>query len=183
MGRSSAYEDKMKKTLDVLAKQFAAVRAGRANPAILDKVRVDYYGTPTPVNQVAAVSVSEAHTLVIQPWDVSVSQNIVKAIEQSDLGINPQNDGKLIRLNFPSLNEERRHDLVKTIHKYAEESKVSIRAIRRDALDSFKNMKKKSEMTEDELAGEEKSMQDLTDKYCKKIDEMFNIKEKDIMAI
>ncbi|MEG6572537.1 ribosome recycling factor [[Clostridium] cellulosi] len=183
MAQSSDYEEKMKKTVAALAKEYGTIRAGRANPAILDKIRVDYYGTPTPINQIAAISVVEARILQIQPWDASATKNIEKAILASDLGINPQNDGKIIRIAFPPLSEERRKELVKTVHKYAEESKIAIRSIRRDALDDFKAQKKKSLITEDDLKDAEKEMQKLTDKYCKEIDEMSAQKEKEIMEI
>ena len=172
----------MKKTLAAIETEFAAIRAGRANPAILNKVMVDYYGTPTPVNQMAAVSVVEARTLVIQPWDISMLRAIEKAINTSDIGINPQNDGKIIRLTFPSLNEERRKEIVKSIRKYEEEGKVAVRAIRRDALDSFKEQKKKSVLTEDDLKDAEKQIQDLTDKYCKEVEEISQKKETEIMS-
>lgn len=183
MAQASDYEEKMKKSVAALAKEYGTIRAGRANPAILDKIRVDYYGTPTPINQLAAISVVEARILQIQPWDASVTKNIEKAILASDLGINPQNDGKIIRIAFPPLSEERRKELVKTIHKYAEESKVAIRSIRRDALDDFKAQKKKSIITEDDLKDAEKEIQNMTDKYCKEIDEMSAKKEKEIMEI
>lgn len=183
MAQIKDYEEKMKKSTAALANEYGAIRAGRANPAILDKIRVDYYGTPTPINQVAAISVVEARTLQIQPWDASTTKNIEKAIIASDLGINPQNDGKVIRISFPPLSEERRRELVKTIHKYAEDAKVAIRAIRRDALDDFKAEKKKAAITEDDLKDLEKKVQNLTDKYCKEIDAMSERKEKEIMDI
>lgn len=181
--RVKDYEVKMQKTVSVLSGDYAAIRAGRANPAILDKLTVDYYGSPTPINQMAAISVSEARVLVIQPWDASTLKDIEKAIQISDIGINPMNDGKLIRLTFPQLTEERRKEIVKSIGKYAEDSKVAIRSVRRDALDKFKALKKNSELTEDDLKGLEKDMQDLTDKYCKEIDELAKKKEKEIMEI
>lgn len=183
MAQFKTYEEKMNKTLAALSSEFAAVRAGRANPAILDKVRVDYYGTPTPINQIAAVSVTEARTLTIQPWDISVLKAIEKAILTSDIGINPQNDGKVIRLNFPPLNEERRRELQKEVHKYAENAKIAIRAIRRDAMDDFKAQKKKSEITEDDLKDAEKKIQEMTDKFCKEIDEMCDKKSKELLEI
>lgn len=183
MAECKDYEEKMKKTISALANEFTAVRAGRANPAILDKLRVDYYGTPTPINQVAAIAVVEARALTIQPWDASITKAIEKAILTSDLGINPQNDGRIIRINFPPLNEERRNELNKSIHKYAEEAKVAIRSIRRDAMDDFKAQKKKSVLTEDDLKSMEKKMQDLTDKYCKEIDTMCAVKEKELLEI
>ena len=177
------YEEKMKKTTTSLSNEFATVRAGRANPAILDKLRVDYYGTPTSIGQIAAIAVVEARTLTIQPWDATATKAIEKAILTSDLGINPQNDGKIIRINFPPLNEERRRDLDKSIHKYSEDAKVAIRSIRRDALDDYKAQKKKSVITEDDLKFAEKKMQDLTDKYCKEIDVMCAIKEKELLEL
>lgn len=177
------FDEKMGKTLSVLEGEFKAIRAGRANPAVLDKVTVDYYGAPTQINQMAAVSVSEARVLVIQPWDASTLKDIEHAINASDIGINPQNDGKVIRITFPPLTEERRKEIVKSIHKMAEDAKVSIRSIRRAAIEKFKAMKKNSEMTEDALAGAEKDMQDLTDKYCKEIDAMSAQKEKEILEI
>ncbi|MDD3833714.1 MAG: ribosome recycling factor [Oscillospiraceae bacterium] len=176
-------EEKMKKTIQVLIGEYAGIRAGRANPAVLDKVTIDYYDVPTPINQVAAVSAPEARTLLIQPWDKSIIKLIEKAIQTSDIGINPQNDGSVIRLIFPPLTEERRRDLVKGIYKYAEESKIAIRSIRRDAIDKLKELKKKSEITEDDLKTAEKRTQDLTDKYCKEIDDVASNKDKDIMEI
>jgi ribosome recycling factor len=177
------YEEKMQKTITALANEFATVRAGRANPAILDKLRVDYYGTPTAIGQIAAIAVVEARTLTIQPWDATATKAIEKAILTSDLGINPQNDGKIIRINFPPLNEERRRDLDKNIHRYSEDAKVAIRSIRRDALDDYKAQKKKSVITEDDLKVAEKKMQDLTDKYCKEIDIMCAKKEKELLEL
>jgi ribosome recycling factor len=176
-------ENRMKKSLSVLQSDYGAVRAGRANPAVLDKIRVDYYGTPTPINQLAAIAVSEARILTIQPWDVSICKAIERAIETSDLGINPQTDGKIIRLTFPPLSEERRKDLVKEISKMNEECKIAIRAIRRDAIDKLKEEKKNSELTEDDLKHAEKKAQDLTDKYCKEADKLFEDKKKEIMEI
>lgn len=176
-------EEKMKKTLQVLAGDYAAIRAGRANPAVLDKIVVDYYGAPTPIPQMAAVSVSEARVLVIQPWDASTLTPIQKAIQTSDLGINPTNDGKVIRIMFPQLTEERRKEITKDVSKLCEESKVAIRSIRRDAIDKFKAMKKNSEITEDDLKTAEKDIQTLTDKYCKEADDMSVKKEKEIMSV
>lgn len=178
-----AAEDKMNKTVNALVNEFAAIRAGRANPAVLDKVLVDYYGVPTPVNQMAAVSVPEARTLLIQPWDKSSMKAIEKAIQTSDIGLNPQNDGSALRLQFPPLTEERRKELVKGIYKYAEEAKVAVRSVRRDALEKLKDMKKKADITEDDLKNGEKKMQDLTDKFCKEIDGIAAKKEKEIMEI
>lgn len=183
MADCKQYEEKMKKTVSALSAEYGGIRAGRATPAVLDKLRVDYYGTPTPIGQVAAISVAEARTLVIHPWDSSVLKAIEKAILTSDLGISPQNDGKLIRINFPPLTEERRHELDRTVHKYAEDAKVAIRAIRRDALEVFKASKKKSVITEDDLKDAEKQMQDLTDKYCKEIDKTAADKEKEILEV
>ena len=176
-------EEKMNKTLNALSNEFAGVRAGRANPAVLDKIVVDYYGVPTQINQLAAISITEARILLIQPWDASTIKSIEKAINTSDLGINPQSDGKVIRIVFPQLTEERRRDLGKSLHKYAEEAKVAIRSIRRDAIEKFKEMKKKAEITEDDLKNSEKNMQDLTDRYCKEIDVMTAKKEKEIMEV
>ncbi len=177
------YEEKMKKTLDVLSKEFAAIRAGRANPAVLDKITVDYYGAPTPINQMAAISVAEARVLVVQPWDRSTLKSIEKAIQASDIGINPNNDGSVLRIAFPPLTEERRKELCKGIGKTTEDAKVAIRSIRRDANDKFKAMKKSSEITEDDQKNLEKEIQDLTDKYCKEADTMGSAKEKEIMEI
>lgn len=176
-------EEKMQKTVSVLTSEYMAIRAGRANPAVLDKIMVDYYGAPTAINQLAAVSVTEARVLTVQPWDASVCRAIERAIQTSELGINPQSDGKTIRLIFPQLTEERRRDLVKDIAKMSEESKIAIRSIRRDAIDKLKTMKKNSELTEDDLKQAEKKTQDLTDKYCKEIDGIFAKKEKEIMEI
>ncbi|OUN06489.1 ribosome recycling factor [Flavonifractor sp. An92] len=177
------YDDKMQKTIEVVKSDFASVRAGRANAAVLDKISVDYYGSPTPINQVAAISSPDPRTLTIQPWDSSLLKAIEKAIQTSDLGINPQNDGRLIRLSFPQLTEERRRDLSKQVKKYAEAGKVAIRNIRRDAVDSYKSMKKKGEITEDDLKEYEKEMQDLTEKSCKQIDELTAKKEAELMAV
>ena len=176
-------EEKMKKTVSVLNSEYAGMRAGRANASVLDKIRVDYYGTPTPINQMAAVSVAEARILTIQPWDKTTLGPIEKAILASDIGINPQNDGVTIRLIFPQLTEERRKDLCKDVKKMAEESRVAVRSIRRDALDKLKKMEKASEITEDDLKVAEKKIQDYTDKFIKEIDKSADEKEKDIMAI
>lgn len=176
-------EEKMGKTVSVLNNEYGALRAGRANAAVLDKVKVDYYGTPTPVNQMAAVSVAEARILTIQPWDTSTLQAIEKAILASEIGINPQNDGRIIRLVFPQLTEERRRELGKDVKKMAEDSRVAIRSIRRDGIDKAKKMQKDSEITEDDLKVAEKKIQDLTDKYIKEIDKAAEAKEKDIMEI
>lgn len=174
---------KMKKTTEVLSAQFDSVRAGRANAAVLDQIRVEYYGTATPINQIATIATPDPRSLSIQPWDASSLKIIEKAILESDLGINPQNDGKIIRLVFPQLTEERRKDLIKQVKKYAEEAKVAIRNIRRDALEKFKDKKKKSEITEDDLKIVEKDLQKLTDDYIKEIDEIAAKKEKELLAI
>lgn len=176
-------ESKMKKSIDHLMEEFDSIRAGRANPAVLDHIMVNYYDTPTPINQLAAVSVAEARVLVIQPWDMSVLRGIEKAIQTSDLGVNPQNDGKVIRLVFPPLNEERRKELTKDVSKLGEEAKVAIRAIRRDAIEKLKEMKKAGDITEDDLKQAEKKIQDLTDKYVKNAEDCAQKKEKEIMAI
>ena len=176
-------ESKMKKTAEVLKTQLASVRAGRANAAVLDQITVDYYGVPTRVNQLAAVSVSEARTLVIQPYDKSTLKSIEKAIQVSDLGINPQNDGKVIRLTFPPLTEDKRREIVKDVKKLAEDCKVAIRSIRRDCMDKLKKMQKNGEITEDDLKYGEKEMQDITDKFVKETDSVAAEKEKEIMAI
>ena len=176
-------ESKMTKSVDRLKGEFAAIRAGRANPAVLDKVMVDYYGTPTPVNQMAAVSVSEARILVIQPWDVSTLKAIEKAIITSDVGITPTNDGKVLRLVFPQPTEDRRKELCKEIKKYGEETKVAVRAVRRDTMETFKTMKKNSEITEDDLKSCEKDIQNLTDKFCKNIDSLVSEKEQEVMSL
>ena len=176
-------EEKMGKTVSVLSDEFASIRAGRANSAVLDKIKVDYYGTPTPINQMAAVSVAEARILTIQPWDVSTLHPIEKAIQASDIGINPQNDGRIIRLVFPQLTEERRKELCKDVKKLAEDSRIAVRSIRRDGIDKVKKMEKASEITEDDLKIAEKKLQDLTDKYIKDIDKLADEKEKEIMAI
>lgn len=176
-------EERMNRRIDHLNNEYSAIRAGRANPAVLDKVTVDYYGAPTPINQLAAVSVTEARTLIIQPWDVSVLTPIERAIQMSDVGINPQNDGKALRMVFPPLTEERRKELVKDVKELAEEAKVGIRNVRRDAVDKFKAMKKNSEITEDDLKQAEKKTQDLTDKFVKEIDAIAEKKQKEIMSI
>ena len=179
----SHIEEKMKKSLNVLDEQLGNVRAGRANPKILDKILVEYYGTPTPINQVANIMVPEARMITIQPWDSSLLKEIEKEIQKSDIGINPNNDGKLIRLVFPELTEERRKELVKDVKKIAEESKVAIRAIRRDGIDEAKAMEKESLMTEDELKKAEDQIQKLTDKKIAEIDVITEKKEKEIMSI
>ena len=176
-------EEKMRKSVNVLDADYKSIRAGRANPGVLDKISVDYYGTETPVNQVAAISVSEARVLVIQPWDASMLKALEKAIQTSDLGINPTNDGKVLRIAFPQLTEERRREIVKQVHKLAEDSKVAVRSIRRDAMEKFKAMKKSSEITEDDLKDCEKKVQHLTDKYFDEVDALSKAKEKEIMEI
>lgn len=176
-------EENMNKSLDVLLSDFLSIRAGRANPAVLDKIVVDYYGTPTPINQLAAVSVSEARVLVIQPWDVSSVKEIEKAIQTSNLGINPQSDGKIIRIIFPQITEDHRRSLVKDIAKMGEDTKIAIRSIRRDAIDKIKKMKKDSKITEDDVKQAEKYIQELTDKFCKKADELSAKKQKEIMEV
>ena len=177
------YEEKIQKRLDAFAADLMSIRAGRANPGILDRVMVDYYGTPTPVNQVAGVSVPEARSIMISPWDANLLPEIEKAILKSDIGITPTNDGKVIRLSFPILTEERRKELTKTVHKYGEETKVSVRGVRRDAMDEFKKMKKNGDITEDDLKDYESDVQKMTDNYIKKIDDMIAEKEKEIMVI
>ena len=179
----SKYEEKMIKSISVYEENLAEIRAGRANPAILNKIKIDYYGTPTPINQVAGISVPEARLIVIQPWDASILKEIEKEILKSDIGINPNNDGKVIRLAFPELNEERRKEIVKDIKKMAEEARVAIRSIRRDAIDDAKAMQKNSEITEDELKSAEDNIQKLTDKYVDEIDSILEKKEKEIMSI
>ena len=177
------YDSKMLKTIEVVKANFAAVRAGRANAGVLDRIMVEYYGTPTPLNQVAAIASPDPRTLTIQPWDMTLLKAIEKAIQTSDLGINPQNDGRLIRLSFPQLTEERRKDLTKQVRKYAEDGKVALRNIRREAMDEFKALKKKSEITEDDQKNLEKTLQELTDKRCKDIDELCAKKEQELMAV
>ena len=179
----SYLEEKMDKTISVLEENFSEVRAGRANPAILNKVKVDYYGTPTPINQVAGISVPEARLIVIQPWDLSLLKEIEKEILKAEIGINPNNDGKVIRLAFPELTEERRKELVKEIKKMAEDSKVAIRSIRREGLDDAKKLKNDSQMTEDELKGAEDQIQKLTDNKVAEIDKILADKEKEIMNV
>lgn len=176
-------KEKMDKSISVYSEKLSEVRAGRANPAVLNKVKIDYYGTPTPINQVAGVSVPEARLIVIQPWDLSVLKEIEKAIIASDIGINPNNDGKVIRLAFPELTEERRKDLVKDIKKMAEEAKISIRSIRRDGIEEAKGMQKNGEMTEDELKQAEDQIQKLTDKSVEEIDKILANKEKEVMSV
>lgn len=177
------YDAKMQKTIEVVMSDFAGVRAGRANAGVLDKITVEYYGTETPIHQVASISTPDPRTLVIQPWDGTLLKAVEKALLASDLGINPQNDGKVIRLIFPQLTEERRKELTKQVKKYGEGGKVAIRNIRRDAMEKFKAMKKKSELTEDDLKELEEDLQKLTDKRCKEIDDLTAKKEAELMAV
>ena len=180
------YDDiinKMDKTVGVFENNLAEVRAGRANPAILNKIKIDYYGVPTPISQVAGISVPEARLIVIQPWDLGILTEIEKEILKSDIGINPNNDGKVIRLSFPELNEERRKEIVKSIKKMAEESKIAVRSIRRDGIEEFKAKQKASEITEDDLRNAEEQIQKLTDKYIAEIDKILANKEKEILNV
>lgn len=177
------YDVKMQKTIEVVVSDFAGVRAGRANAAVLDKITVEYYGTETPIQQVASISTPDARTLVIQPWDGTLLKAVEKALLASELGINPQNDGKVIRLIFPQLTEERRKELTKQVKKYGEGGKVAIRNIRRDALEAFKKMQKASEITEDELKMAEKDLQKLTDDSCKELDKLLENKEKELLSV
>ena len=176
-------QEKMEKTISNFAERLSEIRAGRANPAILNKVKIDYYGTPTPINQMAGISVPEARLIVIQPWDVSALKDIEKAILASDIGINPNNDGKVIRLAFPELNEERRKELVKDVKKMAEEAKVAIRGARRDGIETAKAEQKEGNMTEDELKQAENEIQKLTDRNVEEIDKILANKEKEIMSV
>ena len=183
MSEYQEFEKKMKKTCEALEAQFATIRAGRANAAVLDQITVDYYGSPTPINQVASIATPDARSLLIQPWDGSVLKGIEKAILTSDLGIHPQNDGRMIRLVFPPLTEERRMELVKQTKKYGEEAKVAVRNIRRDAIEKFKKQQKASEITEDDYKNVEKDIQKLTDDYTKEIDKIMANKEKEMKEI
>ena len=176
-------DERMQRRIDHLVDEYKTIRAGRANPAVLEKVFVDYYGTPTPINQLAAVSVTEARTLTIQPWDASVLRPIEKAIQMSEVGINPQNDGKVIRLIFPPLTEDKRKEIAKDIAHIAEDSKVQIRNVRRDTLEKLKKMKKDGELTEDDLKEGEKKIQKSTDNFIKEIDQIADKKKKEIMEI
>lgn len=182
-GNMNVYEDKMKKTISVLEGEMKTIRAGRANPAILDKVTVEYYGAPSPLTQIANVSVPDARSILIQPWDAAILGDIEKAILKSDIGITPNNDGKAVRLNFPPLTEERRKELVKGLRKKGEDSKVAIRSIRRDALEDAKAQKKNGEITEDDVKNIEKDIQKLTDKYIQNIDSVIAAKEKEILEV
>ena len=180
------YDDiinKMDKTVGVFENNLAEVRAGRANPAILNKIKIDYYGVPTPISQVAGISVPEARLIVIQPWDLGILKEIEKEILKSDIGINPNNDGKVIRLSFPELNEERRKEIVKSIKKMAEESKIAVRSIRRDGIEEFKKKQKDSEITEDELRMAEEEIQKITDKKIAEIDTLLEKKKKEVMSV
>lgn len=179
----TSIKEKMEKSISVYQEKLAEVRAGRANPVILNKIKIDYYGTPTPINQVGGISVPEARLIVIQPWDVSVLKEIEKAILASDIGINPNNDGKVIRLAFPELNEERRKEIVKDVRKMAEEAKVAIRSIRREGIDTAKASQKEGEMTEDELKQAENEIQKMTDKNIEEIDKILEAKEKEVMSV
>lgn len=176
-------EEKMNKTVSVLERDFKSIRAGRANASVLDRITVDYYGAPTPIEQMAAVSVPEPRILMIQPWDATSIKDIEKAILTSDIGINPQNDGRVIRLAFPPLTEERRKEIVKDVKKFAEDNKVAIRNTRRDAIEKLKALKKANTITEDDVSNGEKKIQNLTDKFCKEIDELAALKEKEILEI
>ena len=177
------YVQKWNKTLDVLSHEFATLRAGRANAAVLERISVEYYGAQTPIAQIASIATPEPRVLIIAPWDVGILKAMEKAILASDLGINPQNDGKVIRLNFPQLTQERRRELIKQVQKFAETAKVSVRNIRREAIEVQKALKKKSEITEDDLKDAEKDLQELTDKYCKNVDEMTTKKEKELLEV
>ena len=179
----SEIKEKMSKTISVYSENLAEIRAGRANPAILNKIKVDYYGVPTPISQVAGISVPEARLIVIQPWDANILKEIEKEILKSDIGINPNNDGKVIRLSFPELNEERRKEIVKDIKKIAEDAKVAVRAIRRDAIDSFRKQQKDSEITEDELKVAEDEVQKITDSKIEEVDNILANKEKEVMSV
>lgn len=176
-------EKKMNRAIEVLENDLASIRAGRANPAILDKVTVEYYGVPTPLQQVGTISVPEARTIVIQPWDTTLLNAIEKAIQTSDVGINPNNDGKVIRLNFPPLTEERRKELVKGVSKRGEEAKVAVRNCRRDAIEGFKKQKKANEITEDDLKEMEEEIQKMTDRFIKKISDIIAAKEKEVLEV
>ncbi|MBQ3284047.1 MAG: ribosome recycling factor [Ruminococcus sp.] len=176
-------DERMQRRIDHLTDEFKSIRAGRANPAVLDKITVDYYGVPTPINQLSSIQVTEARTLVIQPYDASSLKSIEKAIQMSDVGINPQNDGKVLRLIFPPLTEDKRKEIAKDIARIAEDSKVQIRNVRRDTIEKLKKMKKSGELTEDDLEEGEKKVQKSTDKFIKQIDELTEKKKKEIMEI
>lgn len=176
-------EDKMIKALGALKEELAGLRAGRANPAILDRITVDYYGVPTPINQLGSISVPEARVIIIQPWDAKILKDIEKAIQKSDIGINPNNDGKVIRLIFPVLTEERRKELSRNVKKHGEDAKVAIRSIRRDMIERYKAQKKNSEITEDDLKDAEDDIQKMTDKYILEVDHIIELKNKEIMEV
>lgn len=176
-------KEKMEKSISVFEENLSEIRAGRANPAILNKIKVDYYGVPTPISQVAGISVPEARLIVIQPWDMGILKEIEKEILKSDIGINPNNDGKVIRLNFPELNEERRKEIVKEVRKLAEEARIAIRSIRRDSIDQYRKMQKNSEITEDELKAAEEEIQKITDSKTDIIDNLLANKEKEVLSI
>ena len=182
-GDYKSIEEKMKKTISVMKEEFAGIRAGRANPAILDKVTVDYYGAPTPITQLGNITVPEARVIMIQPWEAKILKDIERAIQKSDIGINPNSDGKVLRLIFPPLTEERRRELTKVVKKYGEDSKIAIRAIRRDSIDAFKVQKKNGEITEDDLKDAEKDVQNITDKYIAEVDKLVEAKEKEILEV
>ena len=179
----NVYEEKMSKSIKVLTEQLSTIRAGRANVSVLDRIRVDYYGSPTPIQQIGTISTPDSRTILIQPWDTSTLKSIEKAIQSSELGINPQNDGKVIRLTFPQLTEERRKELLKLVKKYAEDCKVAVRNIRREGIDEYKKQQKKSEITEDDYKVLEKEIQDITDKKIKEIDKVAEQKEKELMTV
>ncbi|HAJ73711.1 MAG TPA: ribosome recycling factor [Lachnospiraceae bacterium] len=181
--RIQEYDQKMTKTLASLDKEYAGIRAGRANPHVLDRITVDYYGTPTPIQQVANVTVPEARIIQIQPWEPSLIKSIIKEIQKSDIGINPNTDGKVIRMIFPELTEERRKDISKDVKKKGDNAKVAVRNIRRDAMDKFKKMKKGSEISEDDFKDLETQVQKMTDKYIKKIDDSIDAKTKEVMTV
>ena len=183
MAKYPEIEEKMNKRVEGFNGELKTIRAGRANASVLDKVTVEYYGAVTPIAQIGSISTPEPRMLVIQPWDASILGEIEKAINKSEIGISPQNDGKVIRLNFPPLTEERRKELVKTVKKYSEEAEVQIRNVRRDAMDDFKKKQKASEITEDDLKGIEKDIQNLTDKYIKEVDDITAAKEKEILEV
>lgn len=176
-------KEKMQKAVINLENEFSTIKAGRANPKILDKIRVDYYGTPTPINQIASISVPEARMLVIQPWDISTLKNIEKEILKSDIGIMPQNDGKILRINFPQLTEDRRKEIAKEISQLSEKSKISIRNIRQDSMSKIKNLKKNGDITEDEVRKGEKKIQELTNKFVSEIESLCDKKNKEVMTI
>ena len=182
-GELKVYEEKMERRVTSLQGDLGSIRAGRANPGVLDKIHVEYYGSPTPINQIAGISVPEAKVIVIQPWETSMLKEIEKSIQMSDLGINPINDGKCIRLNFPPLTEERRKDLTKMVRKYGEECKIAVRKVRHEAMEAFKKQEKAKEISEDDLKGIEKDIQKLTDDYCVKVDKIIASKDKELLEV